>query len=151
MSDELRKQNMKVVEDYLMAMNRWDFDTMQSLLHDEYVFEMLFPAPGLPARIEGKDEMLAFQKPFAEICKTEGIHDLKLDTLSSDPAEVIGFWESEFVFYDPSRKYSNTYICRFTVRDGRIARFQENYDSARLVRDFGGKVESPFERAAVES
>jgi ketosteroid isomerase-like protein len=151
MTDELREANMTVVRDYLMAMNEWDFDRMQALLHDEYVFEMLFPAPGLPARIEGKDQMLAFQKTFAEICKTEGIRDLKLDTLHSDSAEVIGFWQSEFVFYDPTRQYSNTYICRFTVRDHKIARFQENYDSVRLVRDFGGTVASPFEPVAVES
>jgi len=151
MSDELRAANIKVVETYLEAMNRWDFDVMAEQMAEDFRFEMLFPAPGLPNPIVGKEEMLTFQKQFADMCKTEGITDVKLDTLHGDPAEIIGTWNSDFVFYDESRSYSNTYLSRFTVRDGKIARFQENYDNIRLVRDFGGTVESPFEQAAVES
>jgi hypothetical protein len=39
--------------------------------------------------------------------------------------------------------YSNEYISRFTVRDGRITRFVECFDSVRLVTGFGGTVEVP--------
>jgi ketosteroid isomerase-like protein len=148
MSDELREANMKVVRDYVEAMNEWDFDRMGPLLSDDFIFEMLFPAPGLPTRIDGRQAMIAFQRPFAEIVKTENMHDIQLDTLHSDPAEVILFCKSDFVFHDPSREYRNDYISRFTVRDGKIARFQENYDSVRLVQYFGGVVESPFETEA---
>ena len=75
MSEELREANKKVVYDYLTAMNSWDFDRMQPLLADDYHFDMLFPAPGLPMGIDGPDAMRAFQEQFAEIVETEGIHD----------------------------------------------------------------------------
>jgi uncharacterized protein len=47
-------------------------------------------------------------------------------------------------FADPSIEYRNKYICRFTVRDGRITKFQEYFDPVPLIMSFGGKVESPF-------
>jgi ketosteroid isomerase-like protein len=47
-------------------------------------------------------------------------------------------------FSDPAMEYRNRYICRFTVRDGRITRFQEYFDPVPLIVTFGGTVESPF-------
>lgn len=146
--DELRRSNMQVVQDYIDAMNSWNFDVMGPLCGDDFVFEMLFPAPGLPSRIEGREPMIEFQRQFAAQVRTENMRILHIDTLHSDPAEVIAICSSDMEFFDPSRHYSNEYIDRFTVRDGQIRRFQENYDNVRLVRDFGGKVESPFEESS---
>lgn len=145
MSEELRQANLGVVREYVEALNGWDFGRMEAVMAEDFVLEFLFPAPGLQPRIEGREAMFGFQRRFAEIIESENLHDLELDTLHTDPGEVIASFKSDFAFVDRSRSYSNDYLCRFTVRDGRIVRFQENFDNVRLVESFGGTVESPFE------
>jgi uncharacterized protein len=72
-----------------------------------------------------------------------GLHDLHLNTLFTDPGEVLAEYRSDMKLADPTASYSNEYISRFTVRDGRITRFVECFDSVRLVTGFGGTVEVP--------
>jgi ketosteroid isomerase-like protein len=66
-----------------------------------------------------------------------------MDTLYSDPGEVVAQYRSEMRMADPNLRYGNEYISRFTIRDGRIIRFVDGFDSVRLVLGFGGTVEAP--------
>lgn len=145
MSEERREANIGVVREYLDALNAWDFERMEAVMAEDFVFEFLFVAPGLERRVEGREAMFEFQRPFAEIVESENLHEIELDTLHSDPDEVIASFKSDFSFVDRSRSYANDYLCRFSLRDGKIVRFQENFDTVTLVRSFGGTVESPFE------
>ena len=39
--------------------------------------------------------------------------------------------------------YKNDLLIRVTVRDGKIARFAEHLDLARLLKPMGGRIEMP--------
>lgn len=142
--DALRAQNMATVRAYVEAMNEWNFDRMRELTADDFSLEFLFGAPGLPSRVDGADTVIEFQRPFSEKVHTENMHDLKLDTRHSDPAEVMLTAKGAFDFKEPGLTYENDYICFFRVEDGKLKSWQENFDSVRLVTGFGGSVVSPF-------
>jgi ketosteroid isomerase-like protein len=149
MSDEeLREANMRLVREYIDGINAWDFDGMRAMLAEDFVFEQMYSPPGMRRLFEGRDVLLEFQKTFVDTIKTENLHDLHLETLHSDPGEILATYRSDMEFADPSIEYRNEYICRFSVRDGRITRFQEYFDPVPLITAFGGTVESPFETPA---
>jgi uncharacterized protein len=139
----LRQMNLGLVRDYIAGINAWDFDGMRDLLAEDVVFEIRFPAPGMRSRIEGREALLDFQRSVSSMILSENLHDLRLDTLHSDPGEVLAEYRSDMRMADPSLRYTNDYLSRFTIRDGRITRFVEAFDSVRLVQGFGGRVEAP--------
>ncbi|KHF43089.1 nuclear transport factor 2 family protein [Saccharomonospora viridis] len=143
MSVELREANKQLVRDYIEGINRWDFDAMREMLADDFVFEQPFAAPGMQKRYEGPDALLNFQRRVSKMIITENLHDVWLDTLYSDPGEVIATYKSDMEMADKSLRYANDYICRFTVRDGKLTRFLEYYDTGRLITGFGGTIDAP--------
>jgi len=149
--DELRDANMNLVRKYIDGINAWDFDGMREMLAEDFVFEQMFAPPGMQSRFEGRESLLVFQKSFVDAIKSENLHDVHLETLHSHPGEVLATYRSDMQFADPGIQYRNTYICRLTVRDGRITRFQEYYNPVPLIESFGGKVDSPFGSTAPAS
>jgi len=143
-TEALREANMQLVRNYVDGINAWDFDGMRQLLAEDLVFEQMHAPPGMQSKFEGREALLEFQKTLVDTIKTENLHDVHLETLHSDPGEILATYRSDMEFADPSIEYRNKYICRFTVRDGRITKFQEYFDPVPLIMSFGGKVESPF-------
>ncbi len=138
---QLRADNIAVVRRYIDAINVWDFAVKDELLADDAVFEMPFAPPGFDTRIEGKKTIMEFLVQVPNVIEAENLHDVRLDTLGSDPAEVIADYRSDMKMVIPV-DYENEYIGRFTVRDGRITRFAEYYDPIKLVVALGGSVKS---------
>jgi ketosteroid isomerase-like protein len=145
--DELRRTNMAIVQEYLDAINIWDFDKKRELLAEDAVFEMPFTAPGFDTRLEGRDNILDFVRTVPSIIDAENLHDFELDTLHSDPGEVVATYKSDMVIKPTNLPYKNRYITRWTVRDGKIKYFAEYYDPIPLVVALGGNVQS----ASIES
>lgn len=143
MSAELREANKELVRKYIDGINAWDFDGMAEMLADDFVFEQPFAAPGMQKRYEGPKALLDFQRSVSNMIVTENLHDLWLDTLHSDPGEVLATYKSDMEMVDDSLRYANDYICRFSVRDGKITRFFEYYDTGRLITGFGGTIDAP--------
>jgi uncharacterized protein len=141
--DELRRRNLAVVQEYLDAINVWDFEKKQELLAEDAVFEMPFAPPGFEARIEGRDEIIAFVKTVPSIIDAENLHEFRLETLHSDPGEVVATYKSDMVIKPTNLPYKNRYITRWTVRDGKIKYFAEYYDPIALVIALGGTVQAP--------
>ena len=139
---ELREANVAIVRRYIDAINAWDFDTKRVLLAEDAVFEMPYAPEGFDRRIVGRDEIIAFVETIPAIIDAENLHDVRLETLSSDPGEIVAEYKSDMVIKPHGVPYRNEYVSRFTVRDGRIARFAEYYDPIRLVIALGGSVSS---------
>jgi uncharacterized protein len=139
---QLRAANMATVRRYIDAINAWDFDTQSELLADDAVFEMPYAPDGFERRITGRDEIIAFVETIPAITDAENLHDVELDTLYSDPGEIVAEYRSDMVIKPTGAVYRNEYICRFTVRDGRVTRFAEYYDPIRLVIALGGSVQT---------
>jgi hypothetical protein len=142
--EQLRERNIGIVSDFMEALNAWDFPGMEKLMAEDFTIEFLFPAPGLPKRIEGREKVLEFQRPFAEKTHSENMHEIVYDTRHSDPNVVLVTCKGDFDFKEAGLSYKNDYICFFEVKDGQLLLFQENFDSVRLVEGFGGSVKSPF-------
>jgi hypothetical protein len=137
---QLREQNMAVVRRYIDAINRWDFDTKRELLADDAIFEMPYAPEGFERRITGRDDIIAFVETVPAIIDAENLHDVRLATFHADPGEIVAEYRSDMVIKPTNAPYSNEYVSRFTVRDGRITRFAEYYDPIRLVVALGGSV-----------
>src|SRR3954451_3122458 len=140
---KLREANLAVVRRYIDAINAWDFDTKRELLDEHAVFEMPYAPEGFERRIAGRDQIIAFVQTIPAIIDAENLHEIRLETFSSDPGEIVAEYKSDMVIKPHGREYRNEYVSRFTVRDGRITRFAEYYDPIRLVVALGGSVTSP--------
>jgi ketosteroid isomerase-like protein len=139
---DLREANVAIVRRYIDAINAWDFDTKRALLAEDAVFEMPYAPEGFQRRIVGRDEIIAFVETIPAIIDAENLHDVRLETFSSDPGEIVAEYRSDMVIKPTNAPYRNEYVSRFTVRDGRITRFAEYYDPIRLVVALGGSVRS---------
>ena len=112
---------------------------MGRLSTDDVVFELPFRPPTFERETVGKDaymEVLAQARDHM-IDGSENLHDLELDTLASDPDTVIATYKSAMRLKS-GVEYNNEYISRFRLRDGKVARFTEYYDSIVLFRALGG-------------
>jgi uncharacterized protein len=139
---QLREANMATVGRYIEAINAWDFDTQRELLAEDAVFEMPYAPEGFERRFAGRDNIIAFVETIPAITDAENLHDVRLETFHSDPGEIVAEYRSDMVLKPTGAEYRNEYICRFTVRDGRVTRFAEYYDPIRLVIALGGSVET---------
>lgn len=140
--NELRQTNMAIAERYLQAINDWDFDVKRELLAPDVVFEMRWAPDGFPRRIDGVAAVMEFLAPLPESIITEGLYDIRVETLHSDPGQVVTFYKSDMKMVQPV-EYKNEYVTCFTIRDGKIVHFLEYFDPIPLVVAFGGSVGPP--------
>jgi uncharacterized protein len=139
---QLRERNLTIVSRYIDAINRWDFETQRELLADDAVFEMPYAPDGFDRKFVGRDNIIAFVETIPSIIDAENLDGVRLETYHSDPGEIVAEYRSDMVIKPTNAVYRNEYVGRFTVRDGRIARFAEYYDPIRLVIALGGSVHS---------
>ena len=137
--EELRRQSIAVVQAHIAAINSWDIAAMEALLAEDTVMEMPFAPDGFDRRIEGREKVLAWVRVVASIIASENLHELVLDTLQSDPGQVVGTYRSDMQIN--GNTYRNQYIARWTVREGKLSYFGEYFDPVRLIVATGGRVE----------
>src|SRR5271166_176587 len=140
--EELRAENLDIVRQYIDAINVWDFDAKRRLLAQDAVFEMPYAPEGFERKIVGRDNIIAFVQTVPSIIDAENLHDVRLETYSADPGEIVAEYKSDMVIKRMGAEYRNNYISRFTVRGGKITRFAEYYDPIRLLIALGGSVAS---------
>jgi uncharacterized protein len=143
-SDQLREENIEIVRRFLGAINdSWNIEAMRELVSDDVLFVIPFAPEWFPVHHEGRDAVLAFMDSVRHIMYPENLHDLVLDTLATDPGEVVAVYKSDTRIRATNLPYRNTYIGRFTVRSGKITYFGEHLDPIRYVLAIGGRVEPP--------
>lgn len=140
--DELREKNMAIVQEYIDAINRWDFDKKRELLDDDALFEMPYSPPGFDKSLRGKENILAFVQTVPSIIDAENLHDVEMHTFHDDPGEIVCTYKSDMEIKPKMTPYKNRYITRWTVRDGKVTYFAEYYDPILLVEALGGSVQS---------
>jgi uncharacterized protein len=142
-SNELRESNMQVVRDYVDAMNAWDFDALRALTDEKIVCELPYAPDGFPDRIDGRDELLEFQRGVTGFLEAANLTELHLETYHSDPGQIVAEYRSDTVLKPANTPYRNRYVSRFTVHDAKITYLAEFFDPIRLVLAMGGTVEMP--------
>ena len=140
--NELAESNIALLRRYLEAINNWDFDAMMQLLHPDISYELPYAPSAFPRVTRGLDEVITFLRSIPDFAVEENLYDIRIDTLGQDPNELVAEFRSDMKLAS-GRPYSNTYVARATVRDGRILRFAEHFDPIPLVEALGGSVTLP--------
>lgn len=141
MTAERRAASIRLVRRYLDALNAWDLDAMRELSTEDIVFEVPFRPDGFERCTVGRDRYIELlrQASTVMIDGSENLHDIEVDTLGSNPDEVFAAYKSAMKLRSGA-DYRNEYVARFTIRDGRVARFVEYVDPIRLYKAMGGRI-----------
>lgn len=143
MTDSRAEKNVALVKDFLDALGRFEFDRLEALVTEDVVFTIPFGPAEFTAHVEGRDKWFEVVKGWSsQLNGHENLHDLRVDALSSNPDELVTFYNSDMDMKN-GYHYKNNYIGRVTVRDGRVSRFDEYFDSLPFVLALGGSVSVP--------
>ncbi|TXS96447.1 hypothetical protein FV139_02880 [Parahaliea maris] len=136
-------RNIQLVYEYLEALNCWDFDRLTELTTEDVVFEVPFRPVGFERTTSGRANYIALliQASTVMIDGSENLYDIEVDTLSSNPDELLASYRSAMKLRSGA-DYRNEYLARFSVRDGKVCRFVEYTDPILLFTAMGGKVDS---------
>ena len=135
-------RNRRLVARYLEATNAWDFPTLRSLLHDDVLFELPYAPDAFPRATRGIDAVMEFLGSVPAFAAEENLQDIAIDTLASDPDEVVAHFLSDMKLTS-GREYRNRYILRISVRDAKIVHLAEYFDPVPLITALGGTVILP--------
>ncbi len=141
MSDDIRASNINAVQSFLDSLNRWDLDAIRAITTEDVVMEVPFAPEGFGRKTEGQERYLELldQARTVMIDGSENLHDFSFDTLGSNPDEVIAQYKGKMLLRS-GKPYSNEYVSRFSLRNGKIARFVEYLDSLKLFVALGGSL-----------
>jgi uncharacterized protein len=92
-------------------------------------------------RIEGGTAFVDFVRRVPETFDEERLQAFRIETYASDPHELVAEYRSDMKVLATGERYRNTYVSRFSIRDGKIARFAEYCDPVPLLEALGGRVE----------
>ncbi len=130
-----------VVVAYLDAVGRLDLPAIEATFAEDVELVLPYAPPGFPKVSRGRAEaMKVYPDGLMEPMRFDGY---RIDALEGRPGEWLAEYTSDTTVLTTGRPYRNTYISRFTVRDGRITRLAEFFDPIVLVTALGGEVRLP--------
>ena len=130
-----------VVEAYLDAVGRLDLPAIAATFADDVEVVLPYAPAGFPKVSSGRDEAM---KVYPEgLMEPMRFADYRIDALEGRPGELVAEYTSDTRVIPTDRPYRNTYISRFSIRDGRIVRLAEFFDPIVLVVALGGDVTMP--------
>ncbi|MEX5717043.1 nuclear transport factor 2 family protein [Geodermatophilus maliterrae] len=130
-----------VVVAYLDAVGRLDLPAIEATFADDVELVLPYAPPGFPKVSRGRAEAM---KVYPEgLMDPMDFADHRIDALADRPGEWVAEYTSNTRVLTTGRPYRNTYISRFSVRDGRITRLAEFFDPIVLVTALGGEVSMP--------
>lgn len=138
MENEFRRReaNEGVLRRLFAHINSRDFDAALELLGDEFVWEMPYAPPALPAPFDRKraEKLLrGFPSVFAQGLT---FHDVDI-TRMRDADCFLAEYRGEAVMAATGQPYRNRYVAIFKLANQRIIAWREYFDSAEANRAFG--------------
>ena len=142
MSEQLRRANVALVQRWVDAVNApWDFAAMEEIFAEDVDYGLPWCGElGFPTQIIGREDTLAFIRQAADFVEPENIHDVRIHTFHEDPNELLAEYSVATRLKASGAPYQNDLLIRVTCRDGRITRFAEHLDLARLLKPMGGEI-----------
>lgn len=128
----------QVVEDLFATLPMRDADAFVAALAPDAVFEIPFPIPGMPERLEGREavrEHLAQRWSGRSGIEVHGVHP----TVYESTEEGVLFVENDVDMTVPGapRARVRTSVNVVHVRNGEITLFRDYMDTARIARITG--------------
>jgi ketosteroid isomerase-like protein len=141
-------QNTKVVQDAYAAFGRGDIETLLTYLSDDIVWSGVYGAgPQVPTSGERRGKA-AVNKFFAQV--GEHVHFSRFEPkefiATGDKVVALGHYTASS---SANRQFDSDFAMVFTLRDGKVTRFQEFCDSAAINAAYDTAPDRP--RAAGEA
>jgi uncharacterized protein len=131
-------QERAVVEAYLDAVGRLDLPAIEATFADDVELVLPYAPPGFPKVSRGR---AAAMEVYPEgLMDPMRFSDYRIDALEGRPGEWLAEYTSDTRVLTTGRPYRNTYISRFSIRNGRITRLAEFFDPIVLVTALGLEV-----------
>jgi ketosteroid isomerase-like protein len=131
-------QERAVVEAYLDAVGRLDLPAIEATFAEDVELVLPYAPPGFPKISRGR---AAAMEVYPEgLMDPMDFSDHRIDALEGRPGEWVAEYTSNTRVLTTGRPYRNTYISRFSIRDGRITRLAEFFDPIVLVTALGLEV-----------
>jgi uncharacterized protein len=110
---------------------------------EDAVLALLYAPAGTPKETVGRDQIVAYISLLGNYIKSGIFADHAFDTLAGDPGVVVARYPASTRLLTTRSPYENTYVTLVTVRDGKVARYEEFFDPINWLIAQGGVVESP--------
>ncbi|MGK5111449.1 MULTISPECIES: nuclear transport factor 2 family protein [unclassified Geodermatophilus] len=130
-----------VVVAYLDAVGRLDLPAIEATFDEDVELVLPYAPPGFPKVSRGRSEAMAVYPEG--VMEPMRFADYRIDALEGRPGEWVAEYTSDTTVIPTGRPYRNTYISRFSIRNGRIVRLAEFFDPVVLVVALGGDVSMP--------
>jgi uncharacterized protein len=130
------RQNTQVVQDAYAAFGRGDIATLLSSLTDDIQWQ---PVIGTGSHVpfagerRGKSEVAEF---FRQVAANEDFQQFEPREFVAQGEKVVAIGHYRAVTKPTGKSFESDFVMVFTLRDGKIARFQEFTDSAGINAAF---------------
>ncbi|MET9521994.1 nuclear transport factor 2 family protein [Streptomyces coeruleorubidus] len=117
-----------------------DIDAWVGLWAEDGVMEFPFAPPGRPRRLEGKEAVAAYMRPYPDHIDLHDFPDLRIHR-TTDPETIVAEMRGVGRLVKTDSPYDMTYIAVVTVRDGLIASYRDYWNPLALDEpgtDFAG-------------
>ncbi|GGU29857.1 nuclear transport factor 2 family protein [Streptomyces coeruleorubidus] len=117
-----------------------DIDAWVGLWAEDGVMEFPFAPPGRPRRLEGKEAVAAYMRPYPDHIDLHDFPDLRIHR-TTDPETIVAEMRGVGRLVKTGSPYDMTYIAVVTVRDGLIASYRDYWNPLALDEpgtDFAG-------------
>ncbi|MFJ8464327.1 nuclear transport factor 2 family protein [Streptomyces swartbergensis] len=117
-----------------------DIDAWAGLWAEDGVMEFPFAPPGWPRRLEGKEAVAAYMRPYPDHIDLHDFPDLRIHP-TTDPETIVAEMRGVGRLVKTDSPYDMTYIAVVTVRDGLIASYRDYWNPLTVLEpgtDFAG-------------
>jgi hypothetical protein len=125
-----------VIEEFLDALEAMSMERFLKVWHDDGVQIMPYAPEGFPARLEGKEAIRQQYGSLPKDYKSMRFPD-RIFHFTNDPNRVWVEFRGEIQIKVTDKSYNSTYVCLFTLCDGRIIEYKEYFNPIIFLNAFG--------------
>ncbi len=117
-----------------------DISGWVALWAEDGVMEFPFAPEGRPRRLEGREAVAAYMRPYPDHIDLHDFPDLRIHE-TTDPGTIVAEMRGVGRLVETGRPYDMTYIAVVTVRDGRITSYRDYWNPLAVLAsgtDFAG-------------
>lgn len=124
---DAQQRSLEIVQEFYAAKERHDLDAVASLLADNVVYNFPLNATGTPEpwfTYDGKEATVDYQR--ATLARFSRIHMVDPEYTVSPTGELVfATMTGDYLQADGNRSYTNVYVFRFAIAEGKIHRVDE--------------------------
>ncbi|OUD01298.1 nuclear transport factor 2 family protein [Streptomyces swartbergensis] len=109
-----------------------DIPAWVGLWAEDGVMEFPFAPPGRPRRLEGKEAVAAYMRPYPDHIDLHDFPDLRIHR-TSDPETIVAEMRGIGRLVKTDSPYDMTYIAVVTVRDGLIVSYRDYWNPLAVL------------------